>query len=98
MRNTIRKTTGAIIMTICLGAQADTLIVPLGSQGNPDLVTPKRGASMSSVVELVGQPLRIDRAVGDPPIATWHYPEFRVYFEYDKVIHSVKNPTAMSEH
>lgn len=98
MPNIIQKTTGAIIMAVCLGAQADTLTVPLGGQGNPDLVTPKRGASMSSVVDLVGQPLRIDRAIGDPPIATWHYPEFRVYFEYDKVIHSVKNPTPKSEH
>lgn len=98
MRNIIRKTTGAVIMAVCLGAQAEILTVPLGSQGSPDLVTPKRGASMSSVVELVGQPMRIDRAVGDPPIATWHYPEFRVYFEYDKVIHSVKNPTPKSEH
>ena len=98
MQNIIRRTTGAVIMAIFLGAHADSLTVPLGSQGNPALVTPKRGASMSSVVELVGQPLRIDRAVGDPPIATWHYSEFRVYFEYDKVIHSVKNPTAMSEH
>ena len=72
MRNIIRKSTGAVIMTICLGAQADSLTLPLGSRGNPALVTPERGASMSSVVELVGQPLRIDRAVGDPPIATWH--------------------------
>ena len=96
MPNIIQKTTGAIIMAICLGSQADTLTVPLGSQGSPDLVTPKRGASMSSVVDLVGRPLRIDRAIGDPPIATWHYPEFRVYFEYDKVIHSVKNPTPKS--
>ena len=98
MRNIIRKTTGAFIMEACLGTQADTMTDHLGSQGSPDLVTPKRDASMSSVVDLVGQPLRIDRAIGDPPIATWHYPEFRVYFEYDKVIHSVKNPTPKSEH
>ena len=98
MLNIIQKTTGAVIMAICLGSRADALTVPLGSQGKADLITPKRGASMSSVVDLVGQPMRIDRAVGDPPIATWHYPEFRVYFEYDKVIHSVKNPAPMSEH
>ena len=34
MRNIIRKTTGAVIMAVCLGAQADTLTVPLGSQGS----------------------------------------------------------------
>ena len=44
---------------------------------------------MSSVVELVGQPLGLTERL-ESPIATWHYPEFRVYFEYDKVIHGVK--------
>lgn len=97
MPNIIQKTTSLIIMAMCLGSQAESLTVPLGSQGEADLVTPKRGSSMSSVVNLIGQPMRIDRAVGDPPIATWHYPKFRVYFEYDKVIHSVKNPTSVSE-
>jgi len=27
--------------------------------------------------------------VGDPPITRWEYPEYTVYFEYDKVITSV---------
>ncbi|MGB0965459.1 MAG: hypothetical protein ACPGU3_04770 [Litorivicinus sp.] len=71
---------------------AQTLQIPLGQQGDPDLRTPDRGSSMSSVARHYGQPSKIQAGVGDPPIATWHYPQFRVYFEYDKVIHSVKNP------
>ena len=81
-------------LALALPATADTLRVPLGQQGDPDLQTSTRGSSMSQVAVQLGQPNRIDKAVGDPPIATWHYPEFRVYFEYDKVIHSVKRPTA----
>jgi hypothetical protein len=29
--------------------------------------------------------------VGDPPISRWVYDHFTVYFEYDKVLHSVVN-------
>jgi hypothetical protein len=28
--------------------------------------------------------------VGDPPITVWYYPAFNVYFEYNKVLHSVE--------
>ena len=73
---------------------AETLTVPLGGQGDPALSTPTRGASMSNVAKAFGQPQSIRAGVGDPPITTWQYPQFRVYFEYDKVIHSVKNRTA----
>lgn len=28
-------------------------------------------------------------AVGDPPISSWEYPQFTVYFEFDRALHSV---------
>jgi hypothetical protein len=28
-------------------------------------------------------------SVGEPPISSWEYEPFVVYFEYDRVIHSV---------
>ncbi|MGB0957990.1 MAG: hypothetical protein ACPGUF_05905 [Litorivicinus sp.] len=71
---------------------ADTITLPLGAQGDSSVATPTRGISMSQVVKAFGEPQRIRAGVGDPPITTWQYPKFRVYFEYDKVIHSVKNP------
>lgn len=74
--------------------QADTVQIPLGQQGDQAVSTPSRGASMSTVAREFGQPKKILPAVGDPPIATWHYPDFRVYFEYDKVIHSVRSPVS----
>ncbi len=88
----------ALLLTAALStsaiAMADTLQIPLGQQGDPSIQTPARGATMSTVAKHFGTPTKIAPAVGDPPIATWHYPQFRVYFEYDKVIHSVKSPTS----
>jgi hypothetical protein len=51
--------------------------------------TPRRGASMDKVKKLLGEPLSIEGAVGDPPITTWIYSDRIVYFEYSSVIHVV---------
>ncbi len=50
---------------------------------------PTRGMSQDRVEASYGQPQARASAVGDPPISSWEYPDFIVYFEYDKVIHSV---------
>ena len=50
---------------------------------------PGRGMSMEQVEENFGTPDEKVERVGDPPIARWVYGSFTVYFEYDKVIHSV---------
>lgn len=36
-----------------------------------------------------GTPKRVYAAVGKPPITRWDYAAFRVYFEYDLVLHAV---------
>jgi hypothetical protein len=51
--------------------------------------TPRRGASMDKVKKLLGEPLSISGAVGDPPITTWVYADRIIYFEYSSVIHVV---------
>jgi len=51
---------------------------------------PKRGATMVDVETAIGSPQRTSGPVGDPPITVWYYPTFNVYFEYDKVLHSVE--------
>ncbi len=51
---------------------------------------PIRGQSRSSVRNKFGEPESRKGAVGDPPISTWAYPEFIVYFEYNLVITTVK--------
>lgn len=50
---------------------------------------PTRGMSMATVEKLYGEPLEKRDPVGDPPITRWVYADFVVFFEYDKVIHSV---------
>lgn len=50
---------------------------------------PRAGMSMDGVETRFGAPTDRRAAVGDPPITRWDYPGFVVYFEYDKVVHSV---------
>jgi hypothetical protein len=50
---------------------------------------PTRGMSQTSVQENYGAPQNSRQAVGDPPITRWEYAGFVVFFEFDKVIHSV---------
>jgi hypothetical protein len=50
---------------------------------------PTQGMNMTQVEQKFGTPENKFAAVGEPPITRWVYPEFSVFFEYDKVIHSV---------
>ena len=50
---------------------------------------PTRGMSQATVEANYGAPQSTRAAVGDPPISRWEYADFVVFFEYDKVIHSV---------
>src|SRR5947209_7131873 len=55
---------------------------------------PARGMSMQQVEATFGAPTNRVPAVGggnahQPPITRWEYPGFTVYFENDKVVHSV---------
>lgn len=66
---------------------ADTLTLgPIG----PAAGGPQRGVTMADVVASIGSPTTISGPVGDPPITVWYYPAFNVYFEYNKVLHSVE--------
>ncbi len=51
---------------------------------------PRRGMSKARVVKQFGPPSERTAPVGNPPISSWKYPGFRVYFERDRVIHAVK--------
>jgi hypothetical protein len=76
-------------------AFADELQVPNPSaSGN----TPASGMSMESVEAKYGAPARRVPAVGggtaaQPPITRWEYPGFVVYFEHNKVVHTVVAPS-----
>ena len=68
-------------------AAADTLIVDGISPDNP--YQPGRGATKADVLAELGEPVNRVIAVGEPPISSWEYDGFVVYFEHDYVLHSV---------
>jgi len=69
---------------------ADTLIIPIGQQAGDHQSLPPRGASTTEVLRQRGEPVRRHAPVGQPPISRWEYGDFSVYFEHDRVIHSVR--------
>lgn len=71
-------------------APEDNAVNPVIDQ--PVSVTvPGRGMLKDQVEERFGAPLEKVPAVGEPPISSWVYNGFTVYFEYDHVIHSVRH-------
>ncbi len=69
---------------------AETVVIPLGQQGNHWEVTrPATGMSKAQVSTQYGEPLERSGPVGDPGIYIWTYQKFKVYFEGERVIHSV---------
>ena len=79
---------GAALLFAIPTVLADTLSVPQNSAGSK-IITPKPGAYMSDVLSQLGEPSVKSDPVGLPPISRWEYNGFRVYFEHDRVIHSV---------
>ncbi len=87
----------AIALSVCLAA------IPLSSTafaGNSSSAAvpahPTRGMTMKQVRQKFGSPRKMlaptpPTALGPlkPPIVRWIYPDFIVYFERDRVIHTV---------
>jgi len=79
-------------------AHADRLLIHRVQQEQA-MHLPARGLSMAQVEKAYGAPLRkLPPRGGDsrrhPVIHRWQYPRFIVYFERDKVIHSVLDTPA----
>ncbi|MBL1273915.1 MAG: hypothetical protein COB25_015830 [Oceanospirillales bacterium] len=82
-----------LTLTPVSGAFAQELSVPVGSQADRSQQSiPRTGTTQASVRASWGQPASIDGPVGHPPISQWNYGNFVVYFESDRVIHSVLTP------
>ncbi|RBW49835.1 hypothetical protein [Marinobacter sp. F3R11] len=91
-----RALTGTLATAILLtltpvsGAFAEELRVPVGSQADRSQEKmPRTGLTQASVRASWGEPAKAEGPVGQPPISQWHYDNFVVYFENDRVIHSV---------
>jgi hypothetical protein len=83
----------AVLILISAGttgaAVADTLVIEgIEAQGVSNS-SPGRGVSQNSVQSRWGEAANKSAPVGEPPISSWEYDTFVVYFEYDHVIHSV---------
>jgi hypothetical protein len=95
MRCTSWLVSAAAALALAGPALADELKVPAPEGGAN---TPSSGMSMDSVEAKYGAPTRRVPAVGgasaqQPPITRWEYPGFVVYFENNRVIHTVVTPS-----
>lgn len=85
-----KRLIAAILAAAAPAALADVLLidgVEMAAQSAPQ--RPARGMSMTRVEASFGTPSQKIGAVGEPPISRWDYSAFVVYFEHDKVIHTV---------
>lgn len=80
-----------LILTCPMLAHAEIIRVPIAQQGSDidHIARPSKGESKAGVLQQFGEPLQRIAARGEPPISSWKYSEFTVYFEYEHVIHSV---------
>lgn len=86
----MRKIQLLALLLVVTAAHADTLLLDGLDMNAPTAgARPARGIDMTRVEAQFGAPSERHGAVGDPPITRWEYPGFTVYFEYDRVIHTV---------
>lgn len=86
--------TTTLILGLSTPALAEELAVPVMNQADRSAtqVLPKNGQNQDAVRARLGAPITINAPVGTPPISSWEYPEFIVYFEGSNVIHTVMKP------
>lgn len=80
----------AIALLVAFGSLASAETVDMdGAKTHSEDGRPSRGMSQESVESRYGSPASVKAPVGEPPISRWEYANFVVFFEYDKVIHTV---------
>jgi hypothetical protein len=67
---------------------ADVLLIEEVRQAER-MELPVNGMNKSEVRARFGEPAETRAAVGDPPISSWGYGRWSVYFEYDLVLFTV---------
>lgn len=85
----------AFALMLAPAAQAEQTVVPLMSQSPQDqsIPRPKWGETQAKVLKQFGEPKSKKGPVGKAPYSytQWHYDKFTVFFEGDRVIHTVLN-------
>lgn len=70
--------------------QAEQLQIPLNKAERAcDQACPTRGMTMEAVKNRFGEPTQRRSGIGEPPISRWFYDSFIVYFESNRVLHTV---------
>lgn len=79
------------LVALLVGAFATANAQNLDMQGTEPYADGRqmRGMTAENVEARFGTPDAKIAAVGDPPISRWEYKNFVVFFEYDRVIHTV---------
>ena len=85
----IRPLLLSLLFFIALPIQAESVNIPGHFAQDSGVMMPKRGIKMDQVLDQFGEPEQRKPAVGEPPITEWDYENFRVYFEYDTVLHAI---------
>jgi len=87
----------AFMLTLTIQvATADVLIIDEVRQADR-MTLPENGQDKATVEARFGAPKQKLAAVGDPPISSWKYDKYSVYFEYDLVLFTVLHPGAVIE-
>lgn len=101
------SSTRAALISAALGVALSSLIALLAPQPiraetilvgeqlsvrDSNLQRPAPGITMKEVEAQFGAPQERHPSVGEPPITRWDYPGFSVFFDHDRVIHSVVAP------
>ena len=84
-----RKLLVCLLVLFSAAVQAERVQIPGHYNANASMVMPQRGSNMEQVLAEFGEPERRIDAIGAPPITTWDYGDFRVYFEHEIVLHSM---------
>lgn len=91
MKTMMKSLIVMVLAGLCGNLLAEEIAVPAGQQGDSSVDRPRTGLSMDQVTAKFGAPHQQLPAVGNPPITRWVYAGYTVYFENDRVIHSVLN-------
>ena len=75
---------------------ADVLLIEEVRQSER-MKLPVNGQDKATVESKFGTPKEKQPAVGEPPISSWRYDTYSVYFEHDLVLFTVLHPGAVIE-
>lgn len=89
------------LLVLCLALNGFVMADILKIEGGDASVVimdnrPSRGMNQLQVLELYGEPALRNDPVGQPPISSWDYSNYSVFFEGEYVLHTVNHATKQS--